>query len=179
MTKGLTGTLADPDSLRSVGATAEARRIGHRRLTLIPAGELPPRQWHRTSDSEQRTGALQIGRRHPARRKGAVADDHHLRVTADAGLVADGLRDVLHQGLEVLALDASLEVREPARRIGGRLSHAMMVQGVAVSPDSEFTHASLLRHFYRPSIASDESSLPAAARCSPEAKYQRRVVQGV
>src|SRR6267378_2397798 len=94
--------------------------------------------------SAQRADALQVGRGLSSGREGTVANDDHFRVPADTGLVADRPRDVLHQRLEILAFDAGLEVRKPARRIGRRIRHAVMVQGFAVTPDSEFAHASLL-----------------------------------
>src|SRR4029077_19500718 len=94
--------------------------------------------------SAQRTGAFQVNRRLPPRREWAVTNDDHFWVPADTGFVADRPRDVLHQRLEILAFDAGLEGRKPVRRIGGRIGHPVMVEGVAVTPDSEFAHASLL-----------------------------------
>jgi two-component system cell cycle response regulator DivK len=108
------------------------------RAKLAPAAEIAG------ETSAKRADALQVGRGLSSGREGTVANDDHFRVPADTGLVADRPRDVLHQRLEILAFDAGLEVRKPVRRIGGRIRHAVMVQGVAVTPDSEFAHASLL-----------------------------------
>src|SRR5438445_1225013 len=85
-------------------------------LDLRSASEATKR---RRQASAQRAGALQVNRRLPSRREWAVTNDDHLWVPADTGFVADRPRDVLHQRLEVLALDAGLEVRKPVRRIGG------------------------------------------------------------
>jgi len=77
--------------------------------------------------SAQRADALQVGRGLPpgVRDRG---DDDHFRVPADTGLVATGLA-TSSPAPGNPCLRSALEVRKPARLIGGRIRHAVMVQG--------------------------------------------------
>lgn len=138
----LSASVIGPAGANTTASMRESRTrsadSASRRAKLAPAAEIAG------ETSAKRADALQVGRGLSSGREGTVANDDHFRVPADTGLVADRPRDVLHQSLELLAFDAGLEVRKPVRRIGGRIRHAVMVQGVAVTPDSEFAHASLL-----------------------------------
>jgi hypothetical protein len=130
-----------PDELDPVGEPRP--RVRASGMPQSDSAKLAPAIEIAGEASAQRAGAFQVNRRLPSRREWAVAHDDHLRVPADTDFVADRPRDVLHQRLEILAFDAGLEVCKPVRRVGGRIGHAVMVEGVAVAPDSEFAHASL------------------------------------